>query len=217
MIANKFWIAAALNCLLAAGTFAQAPAGAAAGTPSALSNGTNMQAELTKSVDVKKAKAGDEVTARVNQDVKADGKIVINKGSKLVGHITEAQAKTKDGESKLGVIFEKAVLKNGQEVAFNGVIVSFSAPVEAAPTVGGTDRSTAGDGRTRVGPSPYSNTMGAPSASADASANPNAATGLVGLDGVAMNATATGSMFHSSSKNIRLDSGAQMVVQVAAK
>lgn len=225
---NKFWIAAAATCLFAAGAVAQTPAaGSAAGPQSGLSNGTTLQAELTKSVDVKKAKAGDEITAKATQDVKADGKVVVNKGSKLVGHITETQAKGKDSESKLGVVFDKAVLKNGQEVAFNGVIVSFAAPVEAPPTVGGVERGTAGDGRTRVGPSPYSTTMGAPSAApaemgapagANGSAAPNpAAGGLVGMEGVAMNATAAGSVFHSSSKNIKLENGAQIVLQVATK
>src|SRR5690242_6223250 len=38
-------------------------------------NATTLQAELTKSLDAKKAKPGDEVTARVTQDVKSDGRV----------------------------------------------------------------------------------------------------------------------------------------------
>jgi hypothetical protein len=47
---------------------------------------------LSKSVDARHCKPGDELTARVTQDVKSDGKVVIAKGSKLVGHVTEAKA-----------------------------------------------------------------------------------------------------------------------------
>src|SRR5260370_2344367 len=57
-----------------------------------LSSGTTMQTELTKSLDARKAKAGDQVTAMVTQDVKSDGKVVVRKGSKLIGHVTEAKA-----------------------------------------------------------------------------------------------------------------------------
>jgi hypothetical protein len=84
------------------------------GATGALSSGTTLQAELTKSIDAKKAKQGDEVTARLTQDVKSSGHVVLHKGSKLVGHVTEAQAKSKESsESKLGIAFDKAVLKGG--------------------------------------------------------------------------------------------------------
>lgn len=235
MIANKFWIAAAANCLLVAGTFAQTPASApAAAANSGLSNGTTLQAELTKSVDAKKAKTGDEVTAKVTQDVKADGKVVVSKGSKLVGHITEAQAKSKDGESKLGVVFEKAVLKGGQEVAFNGVIVSFVAPADQGPSTalggnnmdrGAVPTAARGQGVTATaygGAAPMPDAQGRAQAASDSAAGKNSGTsatgnGLVGMEGVGMTATASGAIFHSSTKNIKLDSGSQMVLQVASK
>ena len=68
------------------------------GASGALSNGTTLQAELTKSIDAKKAKQGDEVTAKLTQDVKSSGQVVLHKGTKLVGHVTEAQAKSKEKE-----------------------------------------------------------------------------------------------------------------------
>src|SRR6266567_2858006 len=124
-------------------------AGANAGSASAasvggaaLSSGTTLQAELTKSLDAKKAKAGDEVSARVTQDVKSDGKVVVHKGSRLVGHVTEAKARTKeDTESKLGIVFDKAVLKGGQEVAFNGVIQALAPPAQGAIPLSGDESS----------------------------------------------------------------------------
>ena len=101
-----------------------------------LSGGTTLQAELTKSLDSKKAKPGEEVSARATQDVKSDGQVVVRKGSKLVGHVTEAQARSKENaESKLGIVFDHAVLKDGSQVNFNAVVQALAAaPSNPIPT-----------------------------------------------------------------------------------
>jgi hypothetical protein len=127
MITKKFWMAATAGCLLTVSAIAQTtPSSSASGNDNhvSLAAGAVLQAELTKSIDAKKAKSGDEVSARLTLDLKtSDGKIVMHRGSKLVGHVTEAQAKSKENaESKLGMVFEKAVAKDGQEIAFNGLI-----------------------------------------------------------------------------------------------
>jgi hypothetical protein len=111
------------------------------GSSAGLNTGTMLQAELTKGIDAKKAKAGDEVTAKLTQDLRADGKVVLHKGTKLVGHVTEAQAHTKEqAESKLGIVFDKAIPKSGGEVAFNGMIQAIAPPVQSA-AVASTDMS----------------------------------------------------------------------------
>jgi hypothetical protein len=92
-----------------------------------------LNAELTKPLDAKKAKTGDEVTAKVTQDVKANGRVVVRKGSKLVGHVTEAKARTKeDSESKLGMVFDRAILKDGQEVQLNAMVQALAPPATMA-------------------------------------------------------------------------------------
>jgi hypothetical protein len=49
--------------------------------------------------------------------VKSEGHVVIPKGSKLVGHLTEVKAHSKDQEtSELGIAFDHAILKNGTEM-----------------------------------------------------------------------------------------------------
>jgi hypothetical protein len=229
---NKFLLAATM-CLFAASAMAQTPAAdAAPAAQSSLTNGTQMQAELTKSLDAKKAKSGDEVTAKVIQDVKVNGSTLLQKGSKLVGHVTEAQGKTKEGECKLGVVFDKAIPKGGQEIAFNGVIISFSAPADNPTSSlggGGMDRGASGGhgitanpmaGNTNPitgsGRDAYGNTQ-MPASTEGSSPNGNAAPGLSGMEGVAMSATPTGSVFHSASRNIKLDNNAQMVVQVVTR
>src|SRR5262245_31690780 len=83
-----------------------------------LAAGTAVRAELDKSLDSKKAKTGDEITARTTEAVKEDGKVVLPKGTKLMGRVTRASARGKgDSDSTLGVQFDRAELKAGQEMA----------------------------------------------------------------------------------------------------
>lgn len=219
----------------------------------ALSSGTTMQAELTKSLDAKKAKPGDQVTAKLTQDVKENGKVVLHKGSKLRGHVTEAQAKSKENaESKLGVVFDKAELKGGQEIAFNGVIQALAPPVSgslalandesanmggmsapSAPSMGGArGGGTLGAATGAVSPA-VGSTVGAVGRTAGsatgavnntvggaANATLNTTSrGVVGLQGLALNTAAAGSaqgsVISSADKTVKLDSGTQMVLQVA--
>ena len=98
----------------------------------ALASGTTLQAALTKPVDAKKARPGDQVTAKLTQDVKSNGHVVLHKGSKLLGHVTEAQARGKgQAESKLGIVFDKAQLKGGEEASINAVVQALAPPARA--------------------------------------------------------------------------------------
>jgi len=104
-----------------------------------LAAGTTVNAELNQAVDSKKAKEGDAVTAHTTEAVKSDGKVVIPKGTKLVGHVTRATAKAKgDAESTLAVQFDGAVLKGGQTMPLQ-VAIQALASGEPAAAVGGDD------------------------------------------------------------------------------
>ena len=97
---------------------ANQPNGAAGSGASLLPAGSTLQAELIAPVDARKNKAGGEVLAKVTHDVKASGNVVIPKGSRVVGHVTEVKSRSKDQpSSKVGVVFDRVVLKNGGEVA----------------------------------------------------------------------------------------------------
>ena len=107
-----------------------------------LAAGSTVQAELTKPVDVRKNKPGDEVVAKTTQDVKSDGHVVIPKGSKIVGRVTQAQARAKgQEESQLGMAFDHAVLKDGTQmpVAFTIQAIGRSESEAAAATAAETD------------------------------------------------------------------------------
>jgi hypothetical protein len=94
-----------------------------------LADGSPIVAELSSSVDSKKIKQGDAVTARTMADIRADGKTIIPRGTKLVGHVTEAAARAKGGaDSTLGIAFDKAILKGGEELPLNVAIVAVAPP-----------------------------------------------------------------------------------------
>lgn len=97
----------------------------AASTEPGLEDGSILYAELSKTVDAKKAKAGDPVTAVLLADVLSHGKIVARRDAKLAGHVTEAQPHSKDNpESRLGIVFDKVILKGGQEIPFSAVLIA---------------------------------------------------------------------------------------------
>jgi hypothetical protein len=160
----------------------------------ALASGSAINAELTSPVDSKKAKAGDPVSAKTTEAVKSDGKTVIPKGTKLVGHVTQASARAKgESESALGIAFDKAVLKGGQEVPLNVAIQALASAqgstagvASEADAMGGSGVSAGGagmsGGRSAVGgvTSAAGNTVGTVT---------NTAGGVANTAGGAVNST----------------------------
>ena len=119
-----------------------------------LAGGSAINAELSAPLDARKAKPGDPVAARTTEPTKSNGKTVIPKGAKLVGHVTQASARAKgDSESALGIAFDKAILKNGQEVPLNNVsIQALASGQSAASSYAGDDlAATSGAGASAVG------------------------------------------------------------------
>jgi hypothetical protein len=124
-----------LVCLAVLGTGHSAPAAnfrsatipfqaASPQAPAQLETGSILYAELTKTIDAKKAKVGDPVSAVLVADVLAHGKIVLRHDSKLVGHVTEVQVHTKEEpESRLGIVFDKAVTKGG-DIPFQSLLLA---------------------------------------------------------------------------------------------
>jgi hypothetical protein len=77
------------------------------------------------------------VNAHTTEAAKSEGKTVIPKGSKLVGHVTQASARANgESDSSLGIVFDKAILKNGQEVPVNAVIQALASGQSSASTAG---------------------------------------------------------------------------------
>jgi type IV secretory pathway VirB10-like protein len=117
-------------------THAQASGGAAASSSAGasqanagLASGTAFNAALNSSLDSKKSKPGDAVAAHTTENVKSQDKTtIIPKGTKLVGHVTKSSARAKgDAESELAIVFDRAILKNGEEVPLHVAIQAMAA------------------------------------------------------------------------------------------
>ncbi len=211
---------------------AQTAGEASAGESAAgLSGRTALEVELTRNVDAKRAKAGDPVEAKLTQDVKADGKVVLHRGARLVGHVSEAQARSKENpESRLGIVFDKAAGKHGEEFAFRAVVMAIAPPQEGPSNIAG-DPTRLSSGPAMGGqPFGAGSAVGGPSASAAPSVG--AAThggaggtltpssrGVIGLPGVALRPSAVGgiqgTVIISGNHNVKLDSGTQMLLLVS--
>jgi hypothetical protein len=95
--------------------------------------GTTLNAVLSDTVDARKSKPGDTVKAKSAEDLKAAGNIVIPRGAKLVGHVTEAQVAAKAGDAaRLGFVFDRAELKDGRTITLRTSFYALAAPEGAA-------------------------------------------------------------------------------------
>lgn len=262
--ANKSGAQASSNgsAMTSASTAAMANAG---NSSAIISDGTKIDASLATSLDAKHNKPGDQVEARTEEDVKQDGKVVLKKGSHLVGHVTQAQERANgQTQSQLGIVFDHAVLKNGQEVPFNASIQALASAESAAAASTGADdvmasgggmgavQGTAHSGGGLVGGvastanattgattgavmntaasapvnaggtvnsvARYSGAVGGLASTGRLASNSSGVFGLEGLSIVSSASSATqGSLIVSSTKNIHLDSGTQLLLRTAAQ
>src|SRR6202051_2644220 len=205
--------------------------------------GTLINSELTGSLDSKKVKPGDAINARTVTDLKTnDGRTVLPKGTKIIGHVTQASSRgAGQPESSLGLIFDKAILKSGQEIPLNASVQAVGAPPSsafsnqapaaeplpgarpAAPGGGVQSGSTASRGGSMNGASSTPNGIGDPSAGANSEDTTisNAAgqwdadtRGVVGMRNLSLNAAGEGqgSVIKSNGKNVKLDSGTRLLL-----
>lgn len=225
----------------------------------ALSSGTKIDSTLTKPLDAKKCKPGDAVEARAAQDVKQDGRVVLKKGTRLTGHVTEAQARASgQSESRLGIVFDHAVMKNGEQMPLNATIQALAVTQSSAMANAGADDAMAsgaamgsasggarggvlGGATSTVGAATGTvmNTAGSVPATAGTNLGAMAhstgavggltssgrlatnSSGVFGLQGVSLTSAASGetqsSMIVSSTKNVHLESGTQMLLMVGGE
>ncbi len=107
--------------------------------------------ELENKLDSKSAKQGDSVVVKTKEDLKFPGGAEIPKGSKLVGHVTNVQARGDGKEnSQIAIQFDRVQMKGGQDIAIESVIQSLS---PAAGSGGAMDNGIPGNYGTSAAPS----------------------------------------------------------------
>jgi hypothetical protein len=210
---------------------------------SRIAPGTVIPVELTKSIDAKKVKTGDEIVATVTMDLKTNsGEIVVPKDTKVVGHVTEAQTRSKEQkDSQVGIIFDRAVMKTGGEIEMRMSIQAIIAPQgsNSGNANNGNDQSTAAPGANGSGASSNSGRAarmgGTPPPAPNASTGSNTPTddssaatahepitgkteGVVGFRDLKLATIATaasqGSVVSSEKNNVKLENGTFMLLRV---
>lgn len=108
---------------------APTPAPPAVAVNGSLANGSAIGVALTKSIDSQKMKEGDVIIARAMESSKVDGKTLIPEDAKLEGHVTRALAHANgDSYSAVEFVFDKAVLKHGEEIPVNMKVRAIALP-----------------------------------------------------------------------------------------
>jgi hypothetical protein len=200
--------------------------------------GSVIPVQLTKTIDAKKAKPGDEIVAKVTMDLKTtSGEVMIPKDTKVMGHVTEAQARNKEQKgSQVGIAFDRAVLKDGEmplpmsiqaviappsNNANNGSGVDQATPASsgaAAASPMGSGHSPAGAGATQPQPqSPPTGSTDAQSQSGPPPAINGNTQGVVGISNLKLEPAqggTQGSVLSSEKNNVKVESGTMLLLRV---
>lgn len=210
------------------GTQAQSEGGVPAGAVIA--------AELSKSIDAKKAKTGDKVEAKIAMDVLSQGKIVIPRDSKVFGHVVDAKAHSKNSAgSTLSISFDRIALKGGNELPLHLRIQAIGRPLQLAaladsspmsdPGASASSQSSVSVGIGGASPrapgsapgaypgtSPSSTDSAPPPEKGPAPLAPTSQ-GVVGIKGLELKSDAQSSVISSEKDNVKLESGTQILLR----
>ena len=170
--------------------------------------------KVTKTLDSSKLKVGDAVEVETAGSFKLPGGTLVPKGSKLMGHVTAAKARSKgDSNSELTVSFDKLSITSGKLLSIKGTVQAVFPPAEEAePQMAGKASGAAGGGYT--GPTVGTVTddksgSNMEASGGDPSVNPNSA----GVQGI-HNLNLEDGMLTSPGKNVKLGVGVRMIVRV---
>jgi hypothetical protein len=163
----------------------------------------SISTSVEKTVDAKKAKAGDPISAKVTSAVQLNDETKVPVGSVLLGHIDSVTPSEKKGDSIMTVTFDKLQIKNGNEIDVKTTLTS------AMTTAPGGSGGPYDQGLAR---------MGGP----ENTSNAQNATGGIGpphpIDGLTITGSphdATSGTLTQAKGNVRLSSGVSLVFSIA--
>lgn len=192
------------SCLVAVAQNAQ-------GQPPAYETRVNgsIPVTLTKSLDSKKLKRGEQVIARTAVEGRLPSGVTIPAGTKVIGHVTEASVRSKGkSESSLGVVFD-GIEASGKLFEMDGVIQAVGPNPKRGPDtssmLGGNSLNGSDGGATSIG-IPFMGTgprEPVPTLTLHS-------TGVVGIHNLKLNAH---SVLTSSAKEVKLHSGSVILIR----
>jgi len=223
---------------IGAAAWAQSPAAADSGSqPQRKIQLVSAHAQLDNTLDAKKAKQGEAVTAKLEENVQIPDAQALPKNTVLEGHVDQVQASDHKSDSMVVVTFDKAKLKDGQELPIKATILAVTEPPSmlamngGAPANGGgpmpssapsgmgagggsgpSGSSSSGSGS--AGAAPAAQPMNMPQASSSGSqqAQQNGVPDVTLKSDIHDHNSAT---FTSKGKNVHVPDGTQMQVALA--
>lgn len=205
--------------ILAATSMCFAQDAPAAQNPSAADNAAAnrphgiLPATLTKALDSKKMKEGDEVTAKTAAGLHSATGESIPAGAKVTGHVTQSKARSKgDSEASLGIVFDKLDVGGGKTMDIKGVLQAVGAPPDAGPDTGssmGGNNMNAGNGASAAA----GNGIGLQGDKrlAPKMLDPHAS-GVIGIKNMQLDSN--NSVLSSTGKEVKLDNGAPILIKM---
>ncbi|HTR25053.1 MAG TPA: hypothetical protein VMI10_13815 [Terriglobales bacterium] len=192
--------------------------------------GTLLRVKLDKTIDAKKAQVGDQIVAKTLDDLKSVPPGLATKGCEIVGHVVEVTQHQGDSPSKLRIVFDKMVLKNGNPMPLPAFIKAVGFVAEFNPATNSEQINAMGGGPGGAGADTVMG--GQPSAGSGnpamyaggrlpmgSGSNPDAklpynAIGAIGMSGVTLGqGTEKDSILTSNKKNVKLEGGMQMILK----
>jgi hypothetical protein len=159
---------------------------------------------LARSIDSKKLKAGDEVDAKTAAILHLTDGSVISRGAKVVGHVTQAKARSSgDAESALGIVFDKIDLPEGKDLSITAVIQAVAPNPYAGVDSGGGISYSGLNEMTEKSAMSQSTQPSVPLLNEQS-------VGILGIKNLRLGADG---VLTSDQKTVKLDSGVQIMVQ----
>jgi hypothetical protein len=191
------------------------------------------QASLDTTLDAKKAKQGEPVKAKLQDDVQIPNEEALPKNTVLEGHVDQVQPSEHKSDSTLVVTFDKAVLKGGKELPIKATVLQVSEPALMQQEAAGGAPMAPGEGGAAPMAAPPASGGGAAGGAAGAGSspapstpapmdvpetNPNQPQKHGGVPGVMLTSDIhqhTSATFTSKGRNVHVPGGTEMQMAVA--
>ena len=183
-------------------------------------SGTTICVDVPRSLDARKLKVGDEVIARVTQDLIYDGKVIVPREAKVFGKVADLKLAAKDDpDTRLLLEFQKIVIKDGREFEFEYPAFIQALAPERRAAASSTNlnelpvKAELGNAVDRVSTMPI--LLGDKNSVTYGVIIPTA-NGVFGLPGLKLSDSPKAVYIVARKGNIKLEYGAQMVLRVAS-
>lgn len=169
---------------------------------------------LVKPLDSKKAKDGDPVVCQTAGRIHDQSGRLITSGTKVIGHVTQAQARSKgDPQSSLAIVFDKVQVGKNEEIPIKGALQAIGPSLgDNEPNVGAAyppGLHGNGGGAATTAP-PTAGPQSGPMANSVHALLTSESHGVLGVKNLEMGEN---SVLTSPGKEVKLDAGTQMMIR----